>query len=416
MVENQENQTIESNDEKRKAKKPMFKCVCTTLGAGVIGSVLTLTIAPQLDYFSDDKTTEVLKEVTATEQDNSSVNVEQVTATTTSTSTADIVEKASKAIVGITNIQNQQSVNPFGNGFGQNQNGGEVASGTGSGVIYKVTDDVLYIVTNHHVIEGATEIELTLYDESVVTAELVGSDSLTDIAVLKVNGSYDITPVAVGDSSELRAGDKVIAIGNPLGLDLYGTVTQGIVSAVNRTIETSNSAGAWETEVIQTDAAINPGNSGGALINTSGELVGINSMKIAEENVEGLGFAIPSNDVVTIIDELTKNGQIVRPYLGVSMVNLSEIPQYYLQNISRDITDGVVVAAVDENSTAAQAGLQMEDIIVSINDQKISDSSELRQYLYTKLAVGDVATIQFYRNGEFSEVDVTLESTQQINE
>ncbi|MEN2767509.1 S1C family serine protease [Ornithinibacillus xuwenensis] len=407
MVHEHEDSSSHRINELKFEKKSRIKGFATAVAGGVIGSVLTFTTVPYFDLSNSKEKAVAVEEINTAEQATETMSVQQVSST--SFSVADIVAEASKAIVGITNIQEQN--NPFGQG-GFEQNGEEVESGTGSGVVYEATDNALYIVTNHHVIEDATSIEVTLYDEKVVEAELIGSDSLTDIAVLKIEGSYDIAPLGFGDSDVLRAGDEVIAIGNPLGLDLYGTVTQGIVSAVNRTIEVSTSAGIWEMEVIQTDAAINPGNSGGALINVSGELIGINSMKIAEDDVEGLGFAIPSNEVLSIIDELIANGQIVRPYLGISMVNLSEIPQYYLQNMNINSTTGVMIADIDENSAAKDAGLQVEDIVVSIDGTAISDADDMRKYLYTEASVGDVVKLVIYRQGEKMEISVTLSSNQ----
>lgn len=419
MFDENEHFNLETTKETKtvkKEKKSKFKGFLTTVSAGVIGSVLTLAIAPQLGFLTENTTTSSVQEATMSKQTKTktdaseTLNVQQVSSTS---SIADIVEQTSQAIVGITNIQ---SSSQYFTPEGSNQNGSEtsqeVESGTGSGVIYQVTDDALYIVTNNHVIEDATKIEVTLFNEEVVSAELVGTDSLTDIAVLTVSGSYDIKPLSFGDSDSLRTGDEVIAIGNPLGLDLYGTVTQGIVSAVNRTIDVSTSAGTWEMNVIQTDAAINPGNSGGALINSAGQLVGINSMKIFDDEVEGLGFAIPSNDVKTIVEELTKNGQIVRPYLGVSMANLTEIPQFYLQNIAGDVTEGVIITNIDPSGSAAKAGLEVKDIIVAINGEKVTDTDDLRKYLYTKLSVGDKVTIEYYRNGKLNKAEVTLTSNQ----
>ncbi|MRG87865.1 S1C family serine protease [Salinibacillus xinjiangensis] len=400
-MEEQEQKTEVKNE-----KSSTLKRFLTTLSAGVIGSVLTLAAVPQMDFLYNDiqdanKQEEVSQ--TAREESASTVNVDQVSAE--STSIADVVDQSSEAIVGVVNKQKQTS-NPF------RQPSGEIQKGTGSGVIYKVTEDAAYIVTNHHVIAGANEIEVSLHDGEVVKAELVGTDSLTDIAVLKLEGDYDITPLKFGDSSNLRPGQQVIAIGNPLGLELSRTVTQGIVSAVNRTITVPTSAGKWEVEVIQTDAAINPGNSGGALINTSGQLVGINSMKISENGVEGLGFAIPSNDVSQIVEEISKNGQVVRPYIGVGLAGLDEIHPYYRSKLSGDIKEGAMVVSVDEDSAAGKAGIQEEDIIVAINDKKIKNADDIRHYLYTELSVGDEVTIEFYRDGELQSVDLTLTSNE----
>lgn len=414
----QEHQKVETGTaaDKGKDKRTVFLGIFKAFSAAVIGSTVTLATVPHMDFFKNSGA--VMSQNSSTtesaQQQDASLNIQQVSS---QTSLADIIEQASKAIVGISNYK--EHGNSLGQAFGQMQGnqqegGTEVESGTGSGVIYEVTEDAAYIITNHHVIKNASTIKVTLSTGKVVDAELVGSDSLTDIAVLRISGSYDLTPLAFGDSSVLRAGDTVIAIGNPLGLDLSNTVTQGIVSAVDRTIEVSTPSGIWDMNVIQTDAAINPGNSGGALINTSGELVGINSMKIAIDNVEGLGFAIPGNEVSTIIKELRKNGKITRPYLGISMVNLADVPPFYRQSIPSDVKEGVVIAEIDKNGAAATSGLQVEDVITTIDKQKISNATDLRKYLYTDVSIGDTVTIKFYRQGELKEVKVTLSGEQNI--
>ena len=283
-------------------------------------------------------------------------------------------------------------------------------NGSGTGVIFKKDREYAYIVTNNHVIEGAEEIEITVHGGEKTTAELIGTDSLTDIAVLKIDSKYATNLLAFGDSSTLRAGETVLAIGNPLGLDLSNTVTQGIVSAVDRTIEVSTSAGNWDLNVIQTDAAINPGNSGGALVNTSGQLIGLNSLKIADDGVEGLGFAIPSKTIVPIIDEIMEKGKVERPYIGVGLANLTQIPQMYLQNLPEEVEGGAIVTNVDSNSAASKAGLQVQDVIVSINGTKIKESDDLRKYLYTELEVGDQAQLEVYRGNEKLSVQLELMS------
>ncbi|GIN21876.1 MAG TPA: PDZ domain-containing protein [Bacillus bacterium] len=368
----------------------MFKRFLSMFTAAVMGAAITLA---SVQYFGSANQTDPPDE-TAT-----NTNAQKVAAS--SNSIADIVEQSSKAIVGVVNKKNQTD---------RFQLSKAVTSGTGSGVIYKKTEKEVFILTNNHVIEGASQISISLYNGKEVEAELIGTDALTDIAVLRIKGNYDITPLQIGDSTKLRAGDRVIAIGNPLGLDLSRTVTQGIVSAVNRTIEVTTSAGDWDLDVIQTDAAINPGNSGGALINDSGELVGINSLKISENGVEGLGFAIPINEVTTIAEEIIKNGQVVRPYLGVSVVSLDKIPPVYLQGLPETVTEGVMVASIDENSEIAKAGLRVQDVIVSINGKSIKDEGGLRKFLYTKLSVGDQVTVKVYRKGEKKTFTVKLES------
>ncbi|WP_340084195.1 trypsin-like peptidase domain-containing protein [Siminovitchia sp. FSL H7-0308] len=382
--------------DKQVNKRSVVKRFLSTAAAGMIGAVITLASLQYIGGFQSSS-----QKVNETAPSN--VNTQNVSAQ--SVSFADIVEQASKAVVGV--VSERRSNDPFQRAAGE-------TSGSGSGVIFKKTDDAVYIVTNNHVIEGANQINISLHDGKEVAAELVGTDPLTDIAVLKMKKSDGITPIRFGDSSLLRAGDQVVAIGNPLGLDLSRTVTQGIVSGVNRTIEMTTSAGAWNFDVIQTDAAINPGNSGGALINTKGELVGINSLKIAEKGVEGLGFAIPSNQVSRITEELIKNGQIVRPYLGVSVMSLDKVPSVYLENLPENVKEGVLVVSVDEGSEIAKAGLKAQDVIVSVNGKAIKSESDLRKVLYTEMNIGDEVSLDVYRLGKKQTFNAKLASNQQL--
>lgn len=367
-----------------------------TLGAGVIGSVLTLAVVVNTDLLQGSSA-----EVVPVTTDTVPYNVQQTGAKDTP-SLSDMVEQSSSAIVGIVNYQKEN--NPF------SQQSGGAKSGSGSGVIYKVEGDKAFIVTNNHVIEGAEKLEVSLEGGETTTAELIGKDALSDLAVLTIDAKYADTSLEFGDSDKLRAGDEVIAIGNPLGLDFSGTVTQGIISAVDRSINVKTSAGEWEMNVIQTDAAINPGNSGGALLNTAGQVIGINSLKISESGVEGLGFAIPSNEVIPLIEEMTANGQVERPYIGIGLADLDQVPRTYLQGLPNEITAGVVIANIDPKSAAGKAGLDVEDIITAINGTEVKNSTELRKFLYTNLAVGDKATFTIYRGSELKTVDVLLTS------
>ncbi|MBU9711380.1 trypsin-like peptidase domain-containing protein [Bacillus tamaricis] len=371
------------------------------VAAGFIGSVLTFAIVPFIDnpqeiIYAGLDTTD------ATDLDEPSTTVTAPPMTEDGATIADVVENAAQAIVGVVNVQELRGFHPSAS------SNGTVESGTGSGVIFKKEEEGTYIVTNQHVIEGASEIEVSLYNGEKASAELIGSDALTDIAVLRIDSEYDATPIAFGDSSKLRPGDTVLAIGNPLGLDLSRTVTQGIVSAIDRNITVTTSVGEWELDVIQTDAAINPGNSGGALINTQGEMVGINSLKIRERGVEGLGFAIPSKDFETIVNEIMETGKVNRPYMGVGLANLSEIPQFFLQQYSDDLEKGVIITNIDPGSAAADAGLQVEDIIIKIDDTEISSASDLRKYLYSKTKIGEEVTITVNRRGEEHSLPLTL--------
>jgi serine protease Do len=286
-------------------------------------------------------------------------------------------------------------------------------SALGSGVIYKKDDDKAFIITNNHVIEGAAKLEVVTVDGVTRKATLVGADKVTDIAVLSMDGK-DITTVAqIGDSSKLRLGETVIAIGNPLGLG--DTLTSGIVSYTDRTIPVSlNQDGVydWEQEVIQTDAAINEGNSGGALVDLDGKVIGINTMKISDTGVEGLGFAIPANHVMEIADELAANGKISRSYLGVYSVDLNNpyVPlaedQVKELNLPTSVKDGVVV--LDAVGPAQEAGLQFNDVITKFDDQPITSTLSLRKYLYEQTKIGDELKITYYRNGEVKQVTVKL--------
>jgi serine protease Do len=400
--EMEQTRTTSQTDLKNK-KKRNVKGFASTLAAGVIGSVLTLLILPHTDYINDHFPKVENQEVISSQQGTLVKPVVAQPTAASANSIADTVENVSKAIVGIINYQSQQ------NNFSGNPNSSQsVESGSGSGVIFQKNNDTAYIVTNNHVIEGASKLEVSLINGEKATAEVVGTDALTDLAVLKIDAKYVTATADFGDSSSLRPGDQVYAIGNPLGLDLSRTVTQGIVSAINRSIAITTSAGNWDTNVIQTDAAINPGNSGGALINPQGQVIGINSLKISENGVEGLGFAIPSNDLIPIVNQLIKSGKIDRPYLGVGLADLDQVPQMYWQNLPNNTTKGVMLTTVEPNSAAANAGLQERDIIISMNGTEITSSSDLRKYLYTKVSKGDEIKLGVYRDGKQITINVKL--------
>lgn len=336
-----------------------------------------------------------------------------------STNTTQAVEKVQDAVVTVINLQ-QGSGNPFGFTLPQSDTGGNenlVPAGEGSGVIYKVEGDVAYMVTNNHVIDGADGLEILMKDGTKKQATLVGSDIWTDLAVLSIPAEGVETVATFGNSDELNVGEPAIAIGSPLGSEFATSVTQGIISATERSVETDiNGDGVvdWDVTAIQTDASINPGNSGGALINIAGQVVGINSMKIADATVEGMGFAIPSNDVVDIIAQLEANGEVIRPVLGVSMVDLNQISvsqQRNVLNVPEGVTDGVVVVEVQPLSSAEQAGLEQYDIIVEIDGQPIANMVDLRKQLYSH-QVGDTIEIKYYRDGELQSAEVQLTNGQ----
>jgi len=369
------------------------------LGA-IIGIIVFLVLSPFLasqgwlpsyDNNNGDGTTQVTGPSTTKK-----VNVDVTTATTQA------VDKVSPAVVAVINLQ---STDIFSNQ--------ETEAGIGSGIVYKKSGNYAYVVTNNHVVEGANKLEVRFDDETKVPAELLGTDSLYDLAVLRIPSKDVKTVASFGNSSGLKRGEPVIAIGNPLGFS--GTVTEGIVSSINRTIErTVQTSGGgqvnYNAQVIQTDAAINPGNSGGALVNLEGQVVGINSLKIAETNVEGIGFAIPINVAVPVINQLESNGKIQRPYLGVSIVGLDELPATSVQqlHIPSNVKGGIVVTQVSPGSPAQRAGLKEGDLIVQIGNFKIDNYVDFSTYLYTELKVGQKVKVKIYRNGKLESVDMTL--------
>ena len=376
----------------------------STVAAGMLGSALTLGVVANTDILQ----AKTQQENTANVTENSSTTPNFVqTSANAQTSLSDMVEYASKGIVGVSNLKNN------GNRFAGSSELSEF--GTGSGVIYKIEGEDAYIVTNNHVIEGAGKIEVTLHSGEKETAELIGSDALTDLAVLKINGKHVDTALEFGDSEKMRAGDPVVAIGNPLSLDFSGTVTQGIISAPSRSIDVKTTAGNWEMDVLQTDAAINPGNSGGALLSTDGKVIGINSLKIAENGVEGLGFAIPSNDVVPLLEEMMKNGKIERPYIGVGLADLADVPPTYVQHLPQEVKGGVMIMSVDPTSAAGKAGLKEQDVITAINGTDIHNAMELRKFLYSELSIGDKATLTIYTGSEKRSVELSLTSNSPVD-
>ncbi|EJS46874.1 hypothetical protein ICG_05464 [Bacillus cereus BAG1X1-3] len=306
-----------------------------------------------------------------------------------------MIEDAKEVVVGVINYkQNADSLNT--------QDQSEEA-GSGSGVIYKKNGNKAFIVTNNHVIDGANKVEVKLNNGKKVPAKVVGTDPLLDLAVLEIDGT-DVKKVAtLGDSDKNRTGETVIAIGNPLGLE--GSVTKGIISSKEREIPVStlgNQQVDWQAQVIQTDAAINPGNSGGALFNEQGEVIGINSSKIAQQAVEGIGFAIPINIAKTVLESLEKDGVVKRPMIGVQLFNVEEITNSARDQLKlpKEIINGVVLGSISNQSPAEKEGLQQHDVVIALDEQKIENVAQFRKYLYEKKKTGDTIKVTVYRNGE----------------
>ena len=271
---------------------------------------------------------------------------------------------------------------------------------TGTGVIYSESG---YIVTNYHVIEGGESYTVQLTDDRVLSATLVGDDPTSDLAVLQVNAT-GLTSAVFGNSDALQVGDAVVAIGDPLGVEYRGTMTDGIVSAINRNVNLDGRT----MNLIQTNAALNSGNSGGPLINSLGQVIGINTVKIGaftdKAGVEGLGFAIPSTVVKDIVDQIISQGYVSgRPYLGITGESLSIFYQRYYR-----LPNGMYISAVAEGSNAAAAGIAPGDILLSIDDTRVYTQSDLDTLLYGYTA-GDEVTIVIYRGGYTMQATITLE-------
>ena len=318
------------------------------------------------------------------------------------------------AVVSVINKQKVQqssgTLGIFGYGSSNRSNSNsssdnklETAS-EGSGVIYKKSGNSAYVVTNNHVVKGSNALQVILSNGKKVNADLVGADSATDLAVLKINATNVKTVASFGNSNSIVPGQDVLAIGSPMGSEYANTVTKGIISAKYRTLKAGTDG--TLTSVIQTDAAINSGNSGGPLINMAGQVIGINSMKLASDtqgsSVEGIGFAIPSNEVVTIINQLIKNGKITRPSLGISMVDLSNVTSDQQQSVLKlptSVSKGVVIMDVNSGSVADTAGLKKYDVITKLGDTQVTDAGSLKAALY-KYKVGQNAKVTYYRDGQ----------------
>ena len=384
-------------------KKNLKKCgqlllvILISFFSGILGTFTTLQLS-QKQNSGTTTTTTVSK--TAVKNENSITQA---------------VDKVKDAVVSIITYSGNSQSSFVGSDDTDTDSNTEQVNSEGSGVIYKKDDNNAYLVTNTHVINGAKKLDIRLADGTKVPGEIVGSDTYSDIAVVKISSEKVSTVAEFGDSSQLAVGETAIAIGSPLGSEYANTVTQGIVSSLNRHVSLKSEDGqAISTKAIQTDTAINPGNSGGPLINIQGQVIGITSSKIASNggtSVEGLGFAIPSNDAIHIIEQLEKNGKVTRPALGIQMVNLSNLNASDLQklNIPGNVTSGVVVRSVQTNMPA-NGHLQKYDIITKIDDNAISSTTDLQSALYSH-SIGDSMTVTYYRNGKEETTTIKLDKS-----
>ena len=411
MVENQNNN---QNQPKRKSGN---KIIATAAIVGVVGGL----VGGGVSYYAMDQMNNGQANNTAqTSISSSSSKVSEKSAKNGGTMTA-AYNDVKGAVVSVINLKRQSASSGadslYSSLFGDDSDSSSSKSGEletyseGSGVVYMKSNGKGYIVTNNHVISGSDAVQVLLANGKTVNAKVVGKDSTTDLAVLSIDAKYVTQTVQFGDSKHLEAGQTVIAVGSPLGSEYASTVTQGIISAPARTISTSS--GNQQT-VIQTDAAINPGNSGGALVNSAGQVIGINSMKLAQSSdgtsVEGMGFAIPSNEVVTIVNELVKKGKITRPQLGVRVIALQGIPEGYRSRlkIKSNLKSGIYIASVNKSGSAANAGIKSGDVITKVDGKKVDDVASLHSILYSH-KVGDTVNVTVNRNGKDVDMKVKLE-------
>ncbi|MFI3595599.1 S1C family serine protease [Streptococcus uberis] len=388
--------------------KHFFKYIMI-VGLGFIGGALAFFVMNLLPHSS------------STTNLNNPTTTSKVTYKNT-TNTTKAVKVIQDAVVSVVNYQKNDSLNSAMDIFSQGdsstkENDGLSIYSEGSGVIYKKDGDSAYLVTNNHVIDKAERIEIVLADGSKVVGKLIGADTYSDLAVVKISSDKIKTVAQFADSSKINIGEVAIAIGSPLGTEYANSVTEGIVSSLSRTVTLKNEEGQTvSTNAIQTDAAINPGNSGGPLINIEGQIIGINSSKISQSKssgnaVEGMGFAIPANDVIKIINQLESKGEVVRPALGISMVNLSDLSTNALDQLKvpKNVTSGIVVAKVVDNMPAS-GKLEQYDIITEIDGEEVSSTSDLQSILYGH-DINDTVKVTFYRGNDKKSTTIELTKT-----
>ena len=287
-------------------------------------------------------------------------------------------------------------------------------TGYGSGFVYKKDDKYGYILTNNHVVEDASEVTVTLSNGEEVQAEVLGTDSYMDIAVVRIDEDQVLQVAEIGDSTEAKLGDTVFTVGTPVSTEYAGTVTKGIISGENREITITDNGTSYMMEAIQIDASINPGNSGGPLVNINGEVIGINSVKLVESSIEGMGFAIPIEVAMSQIDKLENGEAIARPVIGVTLYDLDSLPLIGSNiDIDDSVKSGVVVDSVERGSDAEAAGLQKDDVITKIDDVTVKGSAHLKYILY-KHNIGDTVKLTIIRDGK--EKELTLKLTHQIGD
>lgn len=375
------------NEATRKTKRGMVAIAGLCLACAFFGGLGTVAALPYIypNSFSAHQTS--LRQALPT----SALPISNVTNNTAQFSVEQIAKSVGPAVVGVSNFQAPQAF------FRKNSDSSLQEAATGSGFIIDAQKG--YIATNNHVIDGAQKITVSLSDGRTEDAKLVGADPRTDLAVLQISDTKNLTAVTLGDSSSLVVGESVVAIGNPGGNDFARSVTTGVVSATNRTLDIQ---GEDSFGLIQTDAAINPGNSGGPLVDYQGHVIGINSAKYAETGFEGMGFSIPISDALPTLQQLMQTGSAKHPALLVSVND-----QYNTYAQSNNMPQGAYIANVTVGGPADKAGIQKGDVITKINDAQVQSSADLVRQLY-KYKVGDKLSVTLSRDGKTQVVQATL--------
>jgi serine protease Do len=401
------NEFYEFNEQNQQSRSHIWKYVAISLIFTLLGAMLMYYIIPYLNVNGTDILMDNQNEGQQDLEGQTSVSLgdsllqsqtENDIKIDPNNPVVDIAEKVGPAVVGITN----KSVVIYQDFFWGNQIERE-QEGYGSGII--ISKDG-YIVTNSHVVSGAKELYVILQGGKKVKAELVGSDPRSDVAVVKIDHP-DLVVAKLGDSDKIKQGELAVAIGNPLGHELAGTVTVGYISAVNRKLQVQDKI----LHLIQTDAAINPGNSGGALVNVKGEVIGMNTVKITQSTgygAEGLGFAIPSNDFKKIVEEIVKYGEVERPWLGIRGGDMTAQLGKELGYPENAPDDGVFVSEVYIDGPAGKAGLLPRDIIIEFDDKKIQKFEQVVDII-SQHKVGDIVNIKVWRNQKIILLSVKLE-------
>ena len=343
--------------------------IILTLCIGISGTIIVVRYIPEKEVV--EKT---VQDVTITESDT----------------IAPSVDKVYNSVVTVENYTNNLSA-------------------LGTGFVYKTDDNYGYILTNNHVISGARTIKVLNNNGDLVEATLLGHDEYADLAVLRVDKSFVLQVATIGESSDIKIGDTVFTVGTPIDLEYAGTVTKGIISATKRTVSVTQSNNSYMMDVIQTTASINPGNSGGPLVNINGDVIGINTLKLVDDEIEGMGFAIPIEMATAVIDRLESGETIERPYLGITSIGATNVYQLYRNGIllDKDYENGIVIYSVENDSVAETAGFQKGDVILKLDDYVIKDSAHFRYVLY-KYKVGDTVSITYERDGEEKVAKIQL--------